>query len=116
MRRYLPLLAMTVLALLFTGCTKQSSAAARPKNNDLGVIEVVDGKPSSHLLADGRVCTITPSILSDGNVKLSATIAETNASGITRKTLILESPAVDHPMTFACDKRTVITVALHLPK
>lgn len=116
MKHCTSLFTLALLASLFTGCSKHSPATAIPKNNDLGVIEVSDGKPSSHILADGRVCTITPTILADGNVKLATTIIETNASGVKRSSLDFESPAVDRPMTFGFDKSTVITVALHIPK
>jgi hypothetical protein len=64
-------------------------------------------------LADGRVCTITPTILADGNVKLATTIIETNASGVKRSSLDFESP-VGRVMTFAFDKDTVFTVTLHI--
>src|ERR1017187_9166016 len=109
-----PLIALTLLALVFAGCSKHSpTASALPKNIDLGVIEVSGGIPSSHILADGRVCTITPSILADGNVKLATTIIETNASGVKRSSLDFESP-VDRAVTFAFDKDTVFTVTLHI--
>ena len=110
------LFTLVLLASLFAGCSKHSPTAAIPKNNNLGVIEVSDVIPSSHILADGRVCTITPTILADGNVKLATTIIETNASGVKRSSLIFESPADEGAMTFQFDKNTVITVALHIPK
>src|SRR5512133_3893768 len=104
-----PLILLSSLALLFAGCSKRSQAVALPPNNDLGVIQVSGGKPSSHTLSDGRTCTITPSVLPDGNARLATTIDETNGS---RKTLVFEAPVDGRACTFAFDKTTVITVAL----
>jgi hypothetical protein len=109
------LFTLALLASLFTGCSKHSPTAAIPKSTDFGVIEVSDGISSSHILADGRVCTITPTVLKDGNVELATTIIETNASGVRRSSNVLESP-VDRAVTFAFDKDTVITLTLHNPK
>ena len=104
-----PLIILASLTLAFTGCSKHSQTASFPKNNDLGVIDVSSGKPTSHTLADGRVCTITPTVLPDGNVSLATTMNETNAS---RATLVFEAPADGRAYTFGFDKSTVITVAL----
>jgi hypothetical protein len=67
-------------------------------------------------LADGRVCTVTPTILADGNIKLATTIIETNASGVKKSSLDFESAFVDRAMTYGFDKDTVITVTLHNSK
>lgn len=104
-----PLIILASLTLTFTGCSKHSQAASLPKNNDLGVIDVSSGKPSSHTLADGRACTITPTVLPDGNVSLTTKIDETNGS---RRTLTFEAPLDGRAYTFGFDKSTVITVAL----
>jgi len=114
MTNYTSLVLLTSLTIALAGCSKHSPTTAYPKNNDFGVIEVSGGKPSSHTLADGRVCTITPTILADGNVKLATTIIETNASGVKRSSLVFESPIVDRAMTFGFDKDTVFTVTLHI--
>ena len=116
MKYYASLFTLAALALVFTGCSKSSTTAALPKNNDLGIIEVSGGKPSRHILADGKVCTITPTILANGNVKLATTITETNAAGVKQSSLDFESRAGDRPMTFSFDDSTVITVALHISK
>ena len=116
MKHRTPLIAFALLATLFPGCSRQSPTTALPKNNDLGVIEVTGGKPSRHTLADGRVCTITPTLLADGDVKLATTIIETNASGLKRSSLDFKSPALDRAMTFGVDKDTVLTVTLHISK
>jgi hypothetical protein len=114
MKCYTPLFTFALFASLCTGCSKHSPTTALPKNNDLGVIEVSDGMPSSHILADGRVCTITPTILADGNVKLATTIIETNASGVKRSSLVFEAPVDGRAYTFGFDKDTVFTVTLHI--
>jgi hypothetical protein len=103
------LIFLSSLMLLFAGCSKSSQIVALPPNNDLGVIEVSGGKPSSHTLADGRACTITPTVLPDGNASLATTIEEINGS---RNTLVFEAPVDGRACTFAFDKSTVITVAL----
>jgi hypothetical protein len=113
------LIALALLALAFAGCSKHSpTASALPKNIDLGVIEVSGGKPSSHILADGRVCTITPTVLGDGNVNLAATLIETNASGVERLDRAIQVPGVsDRPYVFGFDNvDTVFTVKLHMRK
>jgi hypothetical protein len=109
MKIHTSLVILASLTLAFTGCSKHSQTAGIPKNNDLGVLDISSGKPSSHTLADGRACTITPTVLPDGNVSLTTTIDETNGS---RKTLVFEALADGRACTFGFDKSTVITVAL----
>ena len=109
MKNRTSLVAIGVIALLLAGCSKHSQMVSFPKSNDLGVIDVSSGKPSSHTLADGRVCTITPTVLPDGNVRLATTINEINAS---RATLVFEAPADGRAYTFGFDKSTVLTVTL----
>jgi hypothetical protein len=116
MIKYTSLVILASLTVAFAGCSRHSPTAGLPKNNDLGVIEVSGGKPSSHTLADGRVCTVTPTILADGNIKLATTIIETNASGVKESSLDFESAFVDRAMTYGFDKDTVITVTLHNSK
>jgi hypothetical protein len=113
MKNYAPLVILASFTMALAGCSKHSPAAAIPKNNDFGVIEVSSGLPSSHTLADGRGCTITPSILADGHVKLATTIIETNASGVKQSSLVFEAPVDGRAYTFGFDKDTVITVTLH---
>jgi hypothetical protein len=72
------LIALTLLALAFAGCSKHSpdAAAVRPKVPNLGIIEVVDGIQSQHDLGGGRVCFITPALQKDGSVLLSMKIED----------------------------------------
>jgi hypothetical protein len=104
------ILASFTIALV--GCSKHSQTTALPKNNNLGVVDVTDSKPSNHTLSDGRVCTITPTVLPDGNVNLTTIIVETNASGVKRSSLVFEAPVDGRPYTFGFDKNTILTVAL----
>jgi hypothetical protein len=113
MKNNTPLIALTLLALAFTGCSKHSPTAAPAKNIDLGVIEVSGGKPNSQILADGRGCTITPTLMRDGNVNLEATLLETNASGVKRTSRSVQVPGApfDKPYTIAIGN-DVLTVKL----
>lgn len=109
MKRHTSLVVFAFLAIALAGCSEHSQTAGAPKNNDLGVIDVSSGKPSSHTLADGRACTITPTVLPDGNVSLATKMDDADGS---RRTLIFEASADGRAYTFAFDKSTVITVAL----
>ena len=109
MKIHTPLIIFASLTLAFAGCSKHSQTADAPKNNNLGVIDVSSGKQSSHTLADGRACTITPTVLPGGDVSLATRIDETNGS---TKTLVFQAPADGRAYTFAFDKSTIITVAL----
>ena len=109
MNIHTPLIILASLLLAFAGCSKHAQTAGFPKNNDLGVVDVSSGKQSSHTLADGRACTITPTVLPGGDVSLAARIDETNGS---TKTLVFQAPADGRAYTFAFDKSTIITVAL----
>ena len=109
MKRHASLVVLTSLAIALTGCSKHSQTTGFPKNNDFGVIHVSSGKSSSHTLADGRPCIITPTVLPDGNVSLATVIDETNGS---RKTLVFEAPVDGRAYTFSFDKSAIITVAL----
>jgi len=110
------LVVLALLAMALAGCTKHSRTAAIPKINDLGVIEVSGGLPSSHTLADGRVCTLTPTVLADKNVELATTIIETNATGVKRSSLVFQAPIDGRAYTYGFDETSVITVALHESK
>jgi len=78
MKNLTSLIALALLALTFTGCSRHSSDAAttRPKVYDLGVVEVSDGIQSRHDLGGGKVCIITPTIQKDGIVLLSISVEE----------------------------------------
>src|ERR1019366_9672563 len=78
MKNRTSLIPLTLLALTFAGCSKHSpdAAAAHPKVQDLGVVEVSDGIQTRHDLGGGRVCIITPTVQKDGSVLLSMSIEE----------------------------------------
>ncbi|MGC3960635.1 MAG: hypothetical protein QM813_22690 [Verrucomicrobiota bacterium] len=103
------LVILAALTLAVAGCSKRSQSAGLPPNNDLGVVFVSGGKSSSHTLADGRACTITPTILPGGNVSLSTRIDGPNGRS---ETLVFQAPADGRPWTFAMHDNTIITVAL----
>jgi hypothetical protein len=107
MKRFVLLIALVSLAVTLAGCSKHSRAADFLKNNNLGVINVSNGKPSSYTLADGRTCTITPTLLPSHNARLTTTITEINGS---KRTLVFEVPPDGHADTFPIDNSTAITV------
>lgn len=116
MKINIPLIALTLLVLAFAGCSKHSPAAA-PKNVDLGVVDVSGGKPSSQILADGRGCTITAAPVQGGVINLTATLTETNASGVKElsRTIEVQGPiAPDQTQTITIGRDTIITLKLHM--
>ena len=78
---------LTILALLVSllaGCSKHSAVAASPnsKATDLGIVEVSDGIPIQQSLGGSRACVITPTVFTNGSVRLSIAIVETNSDGV----------------------------------
>jgi hypothetical protein len=110
------LIALALLATLFAGCSKHSPAAASPKVTNLGVVEVSDGIPSRHVLADGRACDMTPTILKDGRIKLVMSIGDTNASGGRLTYSLATVFSADQATLFAFDKDNEINLTLHISK
>jgi hypothetical protein len=108
MKNLASLIVLASLALALAGCSKAPPATSSLKNNDLGVLHVSSGKPSTYTLTDGRICTITPALLTSGYARLTVTIAETKGS---KKTLLFEVPPDGHPDTLRIDQSTAITVA-----
>jgi hypothetical protein len=116
MRFCTSLFALALLALQVAGCSKHSPTAAVPKITDLGVVEVSDGIPSSHRLADGRACDMTPTILKDGRVKLSMRTGDTNAAGARTIYTLASDFSADQATTFAFDQSNIISLTLHISK
>ena len=116
MKKYTSLVILTSLTIAFAGCANHSSTAGLLKIDNLGVIEVSDGKLSSHTLGDGRVCTVTATVLPFGYINLETTIYETNALGVKTTTLIMEHPFTNLPITFNADKDRLLVVTLHNSK
>ena len=114
MRIHTPLIILALFTLALTSCSKHPQTANLQKTNDLGVINVSSGKPNSYTLADGRICTITPTLLPDGNVNLDTTVIKTNATGWKRSSLSFQTPVIDRAYTFSFDKETVFRVRLHI--
>jgi hypothetical protein len=67
-RNLLTILASLTVAL--TGCSKHSSTGPHAKQTDLGVIQVSDGETTRHDLGNGQICTITPTVSSNGTIVL----------------------------------------------
>lgn len=108
MKNLTALIVLASLAVALAGCSKAPPTTSSLKNNDLGVLHVSSGKASSYTLADGRSCTITPTLLTSGNARLTVTIAESKGP---KKTLVFEVPPDGHPATLRIGQGTTITVA-----
>jgi len=110
------LTAGVLLVSLVIGCSKHSQIAAAPKVTDLGTIEVADGKPSSHVLADGRTCVLTPTVLPGGyQIQLETSIKHTNAAGTRHVQSLTAYFTPNRATTFAFDSNNVISLTLHIP-
>jgi hypothetical protein len=105
-----PLLLLASFILALAGCSKHPQTVSFPGDNNLGVIDVSSGKPSVYTLADGRVCTVTATVLPDGKVRLTAVTDETTGSSKTQRTLVSDLPADNGPFHFQFDERASITV------
>jgi hypothetical protein len=104
-----------LLAALLIGCSKHSEAAMVPKVTDLGIVEVATGITSSHVLADGRTCLFTPTILPGGHqIQLEASIRNTNAAGTRHVYSLTSYFTPDEATTFAFDSNNVINLTLHI--
>lgn len=79
----LPVIA-ALLVSLFTSCSRHSPEATSPKFKDLGVVEISNGTPIHKDLGGGRGCIITPTVYTNGSVRLTITIEETNSAGVVR--------------------------------
>jgi len=106
MNRTTLLIVLASLTIALAGCLKHAQARSI---NDLGIIDVTSGKPSSHALAGGRVCIVTPTVLPNGSVSLKTMVDDTDGA---RKTLTIETSTVGQPMFFALDKNTALKVFL----
>ncbi len=104
------LVILASFTLAFAGCSKHPQTVSFPGDNNLGVIDVSSGKPSVHTLADGRVCTVSATILPDGKVRLTTATDETTGSSKTQRTLVSDVPADIGTFTYAFDESTTITV------
>ena len=78
-----PLITAALLVSLLTGCSKHSPAATNPKVTDLGVVEFSDRTPIRHDLDGGKVCVITPTMITNGStrqVMLATTIEQPDST------------------------------------
>ena len=97
MKSRISLVALTLLALAFTSCSKPApdAVAERPKVTNLGVVEVSDGIKSLHDLGVGRVCIITPTIQKGGSVLLIMRIEESGKLLASPRVQALSDQAVE---------------------
>ena len=89
---------------------------ADQKINDLGIIEVVDGQSSSHVLADGRTYVLTPTILPGRHqIQLETRIAYTNVDGSTHVFTMTTFFNPNQTTIYSGESNSLISVNLHLP-
>jgi len=104
-------------ASTLVGCSKHSTTKAVPKSTDWGIIEVSDGVSSRHTLADGRVCTLTPTILLGGHqIQLATKITNMEAGGARYVLSVTTFFTPDERATFTFDPSNVISLKLHISK
>lgn len=116
MKYFTPLIAGTSLLSLVIGCSKHSPTAAAPKITDLGIVEVADGKSSSHVLADGRTCILTPTVLPGGHqIQLEMSITNTDAAGTRHVYSLTSYFSPDQTTSFSFDSNTIVSLTLHMP-
>ena len=114
-----PTLLIVVLSVvsLFVGCSKHVPAAAKPKATDWGVIEVSNGVPSRLTLADGRVCTVTPTIMPGGHkVELVTAITNTDAAKTRHVYSLTSYFTPNEHTTFVFDQSNIVSLTLHIPQ
>jgi hypothetical protein len=83
MKYHTPLITAALLVSLFTGCSKHSPTAASPKVTDLGIVEFSDKTPIRRDLGGGKVCVITPTMITNGSarqVMLAMTIEQPDST------------------------------------
>ncbi len=117
MNYHTSLFVAALVASTLVGCSKHSTTTAVPKATDWGIIEVSDGVSSRHTLADGRVCTLTPTILPGGHqVQLATSITNMEAGGARYVFSLTTFFTPDTQTTFAFDPSNVISLTLHITK
>jgi hypothetical protein len=115
MKYHTLLLGAVLLAVSSFGCSKHSSAVAGPKSTDWGVVEVTDDVSSSHTLADGRVCTLTPKILPGGHqVQVEMSITNFQAGEVRYVHSLTSFFNPDQTTTFSFDPSNLVTLTLHI--
>jgi hypothetical protein len=58
------------LTLALTSCSKHSTVVQQSKQTDLGVVQVSNGETTKHDLGDGQICTMTPTVFTNGTILL----------------------------------------------
>lgn len=101
---------LLLVTLLLAGCSQKTARAEGAQVLDFGG-DVADGKSITKTLANGVTCTVTTTLLPNGNVKLATKLQPINAAG-TNKTLVFEIPNPGKPITYAVDSNTEVTINL----
>jgi hypothetical protein len=83
MKHCMPFFIAVFVSLVVSGCSKHSTVETPTSTTytDLGEVEVSDGVPIRHALADGRAYIMTPTILKNGHIDVRLDLQVTNASG-----------------------------------
>ncbi|MDB6056411.1 MAG: hypothetical protein JWO95_255, partial [Verrucomicrobiales bacterium] len=68
--RNLLTIVIVALSMAVTSCSKHSDTRSQTKQTDLGVIQVSNGVTTQHDLGNGQICTITPTISTNGTIVL----------------------------------------------
>jgi len=115
LKRCNPPIITAFLAVLLIGCSRHSQTVVAPKVTDLGMVEVASGISSSHVLADGRTCVFTPTILPGGHqIQLEASISNMDAAGTKHVYSLTSYFTPDESTTFSFDSNNVINLTLHI--
>jgi len=110
-----PTIIAALLFALLTGCSKNSPSAGAPEITDFGIVEVASGISSSHVLADGRTCVLTPTILPGAHqIQLETSIKNTNAAGTRHVFSVTTYFTPDEVTKFEFDSNNVISLTLHI--
>jgi hypothetical protein len=77
MKKNTSLIVAALVSLLIAGCSKHTQGTTdAQKSFNWGVVDISDGTPISHDFGGGKVCTITPTILTNGDIGMECKIEE----------------------------------------
>ena len=104
MKKFASVIVVSLIALLPFGCSKHT-----PQVTNIGAIELVVGKPSRHVLNDGRELVLTPiSIGTNGTVEIIGSFAGLSFTN--------SSVPIGQDTSIYLDKKAVVALSLQLPK
>jgi type II secretory pathway component HofQ len=66
------LIIFAAFTLALTSCSKHSDSGSgsHAKQSDLGIVQVSNGEKTRHVLKNGQICTILPTVSADGTILL----------------------------------------------